>query len=114
MSASPSDVLAGLNGWYRWANWAAHFFVDGKQLCNTHHGRFVGSERTARRPDSVELSARGVPFGTVCSRCRKLAAERHRYDPWKLLEQVAERLYDGADPAKVAADIGRALDGRNR
>lgn len=70
------EALAGLNGWHRWSNWAAHYFVDGEQECNTHHGNFKGSERCPKRPKPADISPTGIPYGKVCQRCLKLSKER--------------------------------------
>lgn len=69
------DVLKGLNGWHRWGAWAAHFFVDGKQLCDTHHGNYMGGNFTPARPKATELAPTGLPYGRVCARCLKLQKE---------------------------------------
>lgn len=57
--------------WLRRGQWAAHAHVDGKQLCNTNHGRFMWGGRSPREPEPAVLSPSGVPFGRVCQHCLK-------------------------------------------
>lgn len=74
-----ADALAGLDGWFRWGSWAAHFFVDGKQSCTTAHSYAAGGLARGlppRRPEPAPLSAHGEPFGRVCNRCLKSARRR--------------------------------------
>lgn len=73
---SDAAYTAGLDGWFRWGRWSAHFFVEGRQLCNFAHLFLRPSGPTTPKP--AELSAHGVPFGRVCSRCLKLAKETRR------------------------------------
>jgi len=72
MTAVAHPVLAGLAGWHRWSNWAAHFYVNGAHLCSAHHGTFMGGHREPRRPDPAEVAPTGIPYGKVCQRCLKL------------------------------------------
>lgn len=70
---SAAVVFAGLQGWYRYGYWSAHFFVDGVQACNTKHGRFDAAKTEPVAPERAELTPEGRPFGKVCARCLKLA-----------------------------------------
>ncbi len=70
-----AEVMAGVNGWHRWGNWSAHFFVDGKQLCNSHHTYAEGGMARGlppNRPTPAERSPWGTLYGKVCARCHKL------------------------------------------
>jgi hypothetical protein len=63
-----------INGWHRWGSWAAHFFVDGIQSCNTKHTYGEGGIArgfSPRTPSPVALSVHAVPYGKVCQRCLK-------------------------------------------
>lgn len=66
-----------LTGWLRWGAWSAHFFIDGLQVCRTAH-IFQKGDLGATEPKPAELSAHGVPYGRVCSRCLKLSKEVRR------------------------------------
>jgi hypothetical protein len=66
-------VLAGLNGWFRWSSWAAHFFRDGRQLCNISHGNYMGGNFEPKRPNPADLAPSGEPYGRVCQRCLRLS-----------------------------------------
>lgn len=66
-------VLVGLNGWYRYGSWSAHFYVDGQQQCHTNHGNFNGATMAPKRPEPAELSRHRMPFGRVCARCLKVS-----------------------------------------
>lgn len=73
MMSDPHPVLAGLNGWHRFGSWSAHFFVDGRQQCNTAHGNFNGGQYPPRRPDPVvDFTPHGQPYGRVCQKCLKV------------------------------------------
>lgn len=73
-----SDLLAGLNGWFRWGQWAAHFFVDGVQQCGTVHAMLNAGRREPTRPLPAELTTWGVPYGRVCAPCLKAFKRRSR------------------------------------
>lgn len=70
-----AQALDGLNGWFRWNAWAAHFFVDGVQSCNTQHAYAEGGMARGLppvRPAPAELTAYDrLPFGRICQRCLK-------------------------------------------
>lgn len=75
-SARTSDVMVGVEGWCRWGAWAAHFFVNGAQLCKTHHSYAEGGMARGlppQPPARVDLSPHGVPYGKVCQRCLRFA-----------------------------------------
>lgn len=72
------EALAGLNGWFRWGNWAAHYFVDGKQSCKTQHSYAEGGMERGlepQRPKVADLTPGGQPYGRVCQRCQKSVKE---------------------------------------
>lgn len=99
-----TPVFAGLNGWYRWGQWSAHFFVNGRQSCKTKHGRFPHTDSSKTPPPtSAELSRHGQPFGRVCMRCLKAFRATVRSDT-----------PDDAEAKDVAieeADIQKAIPG---
>ena len=68
-SAADAIYTAGLNGWFRWGSWSAHFFVDGRQCCNVAHNFLRPGGPTS--PKAADLSPHGVPFGRVCAMCLK-------------------------------------------
>ncbi len=68
-----AEVHAGLNGWHRYGQWSAHYFVNGKQQCHTAHGNFDGLKLPPKRPEVAVLSKHGQPFGRVCSRRLKVS-----------------------------------------
>ena len=70
------EALVGLNGWYRWSKYAAHFFVDGRQTCNYRHPNFEHQNRVPAPPTPAHLTPEGSPFGRVCMRCLKLWRQR--------------------------------------
>ena len=73
------EALVGLNGWFRWNAWAAHYFVDGQQACRTVHSYAEGGMARGLpplRPAPAPLSMHGVPFGRVCQRCLKVWKKR--------------------------------------
>lgn len=72
-------VMVGVDGWHRWGAWAAHFFVGGQQRCNTVHSYAEGGMARGLPPvppKPVVMSPSGIPYGRVCQRCIKLAAQR--------------------------------------
>ena len=68
-------ALAGLDGWYRWSSWSAHFFTDGEQLCNIRHDNFNVRGIEPTRPSPAELTPNGQPYGRVCAICLKRSRE---------------------------------------
>lgn len=59
--------------WRRYsAPWAAHAYVDGKQVCNTQHGKYMGFSGEVTAPPLVELAPTGLPYGKVCCWCRHI------------------------------------------
>lgn len=72
LSESQSIQAGFIKGWARYnPGVAAHFFVSGKQVCNTYHsiGESRGFTATAKE---APLSRWGLPYGRTCSRCRRL------------------------------------------
>ena len=70
--------------WRRWNQWAAHLYVDGKQVCSTQH-RMKYPLRAANKlkpetgvPPLVALGPHGVPFGRTCQVCLKEWQRRGR------------------------------------
>jgi hypothetical protein len=61
--------------WKRYGHWAAHAHIDGKQVCNTPHGSFMGGAR-GKELAEVELGPHGVPFGRVCGICLRALKRR--------------------------------------
>lgn len=58
--------------------WAAHAFVNDKQLCKTHHPMarglsVTGPDQAPTGPKDVPLSPAGLPYGKICARCMKLS-----------------------------------------
>lgn len=93
MIVDVTEAFAGLNGWHRWNAWAAHYFVDGAQLCNTNHSYAAGGMARGLppvRPKPVDLSTHGAPFGRVCSRCLKLSRQRARSAGARPMSDVRE------------------------
>lgn len=67
--------MGDTDGWYRFGAWCAHYYADGKKLCNVaHQHRDGGLARglPLRDPLLVEVGPHGIPHGRVCQRCQKL------------------------------------------
>lgn len=68
-----SDVLAGLNGWFRYSpSVASHLYIDGRQQCGTFHSIHVGLGVSPRRPQPSDLTRHGEPYGKTCGACLKV------------------------------------------
>ena len=75
LTAAHVASMAGA-GWYRWGQWAAHYFVNGEQACSTTHSFAAGGFArglSAQAPKPAELTPHGEPYGRVCQRCLKVA-----------------------------------------
>lgn len=71
--------MSGTFVWRRWGYWAAHLYdASGKQMCNTHHGRFKSFASLEKRdtPSEALLSPSGLPYRKVCQRCQRLWSEK--------------------------------------
>lgn len=64
------EHLVGLNGWFRWSTFAAHYFVEGVQQCATEHGKYMGSCQPTT-PKGMTLTPEKIPYGIICNRCLK-------------------------------------------
>lgn len=78
------EVYEGVNGWARWGSWSAHFFVDGRQQCNTQHDFAKGGVERGLPvvpPTPAELTPAGMPYGRVCSKCANVVAPKKKVGP---------------------------------
>lgn len=66
--------------WRRYGkSWAAHAYVEGKQVCDTVHGKYMAFKGSVEPPPLVgELAPSGLPYGKICELCRKELARREK------------------------------------